>query len=211
MADRYTRRINLYINDKEVRNDIASIRKEMMKMQQAQNRMIIGSKEYVAQGKRIAALRGIMNKHQADLRKTQQGWFSLSRAAEKANKYMSGAMAAVAAVMALVMGLRKAAQAAMEFEERLDNLSALTGLEGRQLQWLGDTAKQTSIAITGTGVRIKQAASDIVDAYTKVGSQRPELLANKEALHEVTTAAIILSEAAKSDLEPAVKGLTMAM
>ncbi|NQU33707.1 MAG: hypothetical protein HQ521_10770, partial [Bacteroidetes bacterium] len=75
-------------------------------MQQAQNRMIIGSKEYVAQGKRIAMLRGIMNKHQADLRKTQQGWFSLSRAAEKANKYMSGAMAAVAAVMALVMGLR---------------------------------------------------------------------------------------------------------
>ena len=180
MADRYIRRINLYINDKEVRNDIASIRKEMMKMQQTQNRMIIGSKEYIAQGKRIAMLRGIMNKHQADLRKTQQGWFSLSRAAEKANKYMAGAMAAVASIMAVVMGLRKAAKAAMDFEERLDNLSALTGLEGRQLQWLGDTAKETSIAITGSGVRIKQAASDIVDAYTKVGSQRPELLTNKE-------------------------------
>ncbi|RLD57302.1 MAG: phage tail tape measure protein, partial [Bacteroidetes bacterium] len=211
MAERYTRRINLYINDKEVRNDIASIRKEMMKMQSAQNRMIIGSKEYKAQATKIGMLRGIMNKHQADLRKTQQGWFSLSRAADTANKYMSGAMAAVASIMAVVMGLRKAAKAAMDFEERLDNLSALTGLEGRQLQWLGDTAKETSIAITKSGVRIKQSATDIVDAYTKVGSQRPELLKNKEALHEVTKAGIILSEAAKSDLEPAVKGLTMAM
>ncbi len=156
-------------------------------------------------------LRGIMNKHQADLRKVQTGWFSLGKAAETANKYMSGAMAVTAALMGIIMGLRKAAKAAMDFEERLDNLSALTGLEGRQLQWLGDTAKETSVSITETGVRIKQSATDIIDAYTKVGSQRPELLKNKEALNEVTKAAIILSEAAKSDLEPAVKGLTMAM
>ncbi|MCF6356539.1 MAG: phage tail tape measure protein [Draconibacterium sp.] len=152
-----------------------------------------------------------MNKHQADLRKVQTGWFSLGKAAETANKYMSGAMAVTAALMGIIMGLRKAAKAAMDFEERLDNLSALTGLEGRQLQWLGDTAKETSVSITETGVRIKQSATDIIDAYTKVGSQRPELLKNKEALNEVTKAAIILSEAAKSDLEPAVKGLTMAM
>lgn len=84
-------------------------------------------------------------------------------------------------------------------------------MEGRQLEWLGRTAKDTSISITDSGVRIKQVAADILDAYTKVGSQRPELLANKEALHDVTTNAIILSEAAKSKLEPAVKGLTMAM
>jgi TP901 family phage tail tape measure protein len=211
MADRYTRRINLYINDKEVRNDIASIRKEMTKMQSAQNRMIVGSKEYVAQGKKIAMLRGIMTKHQNDIRKTSQAWFSLNNVSQTINKYMSSIMAAAAAFTAIIMGLRKAAQEAMLFEERLDNLSALTGLEGRQLEWLGNQAKETSVSITDSGVRIKQAASDIVDAYTKVGSQRPELLRNKEALHEVTKAAIILSEAAKSDLEPAVKGLAMAM
>jgi menaquinone-dependent protoporphyrinogen IX oxidase len=143
MADRYTRRINLYINDKEVRNDIASIRKEMMKAQQAQNRMIIGSQQYVAQGKKVAALRSIMNKHNADLRKTQQSWFSLGNMAEKANKYMSAAMAVTGTFIAIIMGFRKAAEAAMEFAERLDNLSALTGLEGRQLEWLGYNTIQT--------------------------------------------------------------------
>ena len=148
MADRYTRRINLYINDKEVRNDIASIRKEMTKMQSAQNRMIVGSKEYVAQGKKIAMLRGIMTKHQNDIRKTSQAWFSLNNVSQTINKYMSSIMAAAAAFTAIIMGLRKAAQEAMLFEERLDNLSALTGLEGRQLEWLGNQAKETSVSIT---------------------------------------------------------------
>lgn len=211
MADRYTRRINLYINDKEVRNDISSIRKEMTKATAAQNKMIIGSKEYVAQGKKVALLKGIIAKHQADIRKTTQSWSGLSRAVDKVNRYMGATMAAAAAIMAVIMGLRKAAEAAMLFEERLDNLSALTGLEGRQLLWLGQQAKDASVSVTDSGVRIKQAASDIVDAYTKVGSQRPELLRNKEALDHVTKSAIILSEAAKMDLEPAVKGLAMSM
>lgn len=113
MADRYTRRINLYINDKEVRNDIASIRKEMMKAQQAQNKMIIGSKEYVAQGRKIAMLKGIMNKHNADLQKAQRNWFSLSRVADTATKYMSVAMSAFAGIVAIAMGFRSASQAAM--------------------------------------------------------------------------------------------------
>ena len=64
-------------------------------------------------------------------------------------------------------------------------------------------AENTSHAIVEGGVRIKQSAKDILDAYTLVGSQRPELLKNKEALHEVTQEAIILSEAATMDLEPA--------
>ena len=72
MAERYTRRINLYINDKEVRNDIASIRKEMTKMSAAQNRMVIGSREYVAEGKKIAALRAIIKQHNDDLQQTSK-------------------------------------------------------------------------------------------------------------------------------------------
>ena len=48
-----------------------------------------------------------------------------------------------------------------------------------------------------------------MDAFTKVGSARPELLKNKAALVAVTKEAIILSNAAKIDLQPAIEGLTM--
>jgi len=211
MAQSYTRRITLWINDKEVRNDIASIRKEMMKLQAQQSRMIVGSKEYNAAGKKIRDLRGVMQQHNAQLRTTQNNWFSLRKAAEKFNRYFMLIGTVVASITGVIMGFRKARDEAMKFEERLDNLSALTGLAGKELEWLGKTAKETSVEITGSGIRIKQAGADILDAYTKVGSQRPELLKNKEALHAVTKDAIILSEAAKSDLQPAVAGLTMAM
>lgn len=136
---------------------------------------------------------------------------AMGKLADGFNKYFGMLTAGAASFAGLVMAGRKAVDAFNNFEERVDNLSALTGLEGDQLKWLSDTAKETSISTVEGNVRIKQSADAIVDAYTKVGSQRPELLKNKEALHAVTQDAIILSEAAKTELEPAVAGLTMAM
>ncbi len=147
--------------------------------------------------------------------KTQMGL--LQSPMQKALSFAKGLLPAfsfgvvLAGMTRFVRKMNEAAKVADDFNERLDNLSALTGLEGRELDELGDIAKKTSVKITEGGVRIKQSADDIVDAYTKVGSQRPELLKNGEALASVTEDAIILSEAAKSDLAPAVAGLTTTM
>jgi TP901 family phage tail tape measure protein len=211
MATTYTRRITLYINGKEVRNDISSIKKEMNNLVREQSKMTIGSQQYVDHAKKIQQLKGVMAQHNNQLRETRRNWNVLGSAADKFNKYSQMAIGVFAGVVALAMGFKAAAEEANLFEERLDNLSALTGLTGKNLEWLGETAKATSIEITENGIRIKQAASDILDAYTKVGSQRPELLKNKEALHAVAKDAIILSEAAKMELEPAVKGLTTSL
>lgn len=211
MANSYDRRINLYINDKEFRNDAKSIRGEMTKLINAQARMEMGSKEYIETGKKIRLLDGVLKQHRAQLKSTSNVWFSMTNMASKFNKYIGVVASGLATVAAAFYGMKKLSDTANEFESRLDNLSALTGLEGEQLRWLGEEAKKTSVKVTDGNVRIKQSADDIVDAYTKVGSQRPELLKNKEALAGVTEDAIILSEAAKSDLEPAVKGLTTTM
>ena len=109
------------------------------------------------------------------------------------------------------LGFQKCAEEAEKFEENLDNLSALTGLGGKNLSWLGDQAKEMSVKTTESGIKIKQSATDILDAFTKIGSQRPELLKNKEALAAVTEDAIILSEAAKIELEPATASLANVM
>lgn len=201
------RRVNLYINGKEVKNSLKGIQAEYKKLIAEQNSMIRGTKEYQAHAKKISKLKTIMNQHYQAVNKTAGAWGSLQRAANGVNKYFMVISAGIATLTGLVMAFRKAADAANEFEERVDNLSALTGLEGDPLGWLSDKAKETSVAILESGIRIKQSASDIVDAYTKMGSQRPELLQNKEALHEVTLNAIILSEAAKGKLEPAVAAL----
>ncbi len=71
MPSNYTRRISLYINGKEVKNEIASIKTEMYKLISTQARMTIGSKEYVAAGTEIRKLKGIITEHNASLRNTE--------------------------------------------------------------------------------------------------------------------------------------------
>jgi TP901 family phage tail tape measure protein len=208
MADKKIKRgIYLYIDGKQIKNDVNGIQNEMRKLTAEQRKMTIGSDEYVRHAKKIQQLDGILKKHRADLRKTKDSVFSLKKMADGFNNYFGLVTAGIASLTGVVMGFRKTIDVANEFEERVDNLSALTGLAGKELDWLAEKAKESSVSQVEGGVRIKQSASDIVDAYTKMGSQRPELLKNKEALAEVTEKAIILSEAGKMELEPATAAL----
>ena len=48
MAKSSTRRVTIYINGKEVEASVKQIRAEMNKLVNEQNRMVIGSDEYIA-------------------------------------------------------------------------------------------------------------------------------------------------------------------
>ncbi len=213
MASKNTinKRVNIYINGREVTNDIKSIRAEMQKAVNEQAKMTIGSEEYIQKTKEIRQFKAIIQEHNRQLQTTQQKWFSLGKAVDTFNKYSGIIIGLLGSLTGIVLGFRKCADEAAKFEENLDNLSALTGLEGKNLDWLGDQAKEMSVKTTESGIKIKQSATDILDAFTKMGSQRPELLKNKEALAAVTEDAIILSEASKMKLEPATASLANVM
>ena len=53
MAKSSTHRVTIYINGKEVEASVKQIRSEMNKLVNEQNRMVIGSDEYVAHAKKI--------------------------------------------------------------------------------------------------------------------------------------------------------------
>lgn len=207
MADVYKRGIYLYINGQEIENNLKSITNESKKLTNEFARMTPGTQKYIDAAGKIRVLNGIIAEHRAQLKQTTSSWLNLKNAADKFNRYFGLVGSFIAGLTGMILGFKKAVEAANLFEERMGNLSALTGLTGKNLEWLGTNAKQSSIKITESGIRIKQSASDIVDAYTKMGSQRPELLKNKEALAAVTEDAIILAEAAKSELAPAVAAL----
>ena len=213
MASKSTinKRVNIYINGREVSNDIKSIRTEMQKAVNDIARMKRGSDEYNAKAKEIRTLKAIIQEHNQQLRTTEQRWSSLNNVANGLKKYSGIILSFVGSLTGATLGFQKCAEEAEKFEENLDNLSALTGLGGKNLSWLGDQAKEMSVKTTESGIKIKQSATDILDAFTKIGSQRPELLKNKEALAAVTEDAIILSEAAKIELEPATASLTNVM
>ena len=63
MAKVIQRGISLYIDDKEIKNNVGSIRAEMRKLINEQSKMTIGSDEYVAHASKIKALSGVMQEH----------------------------------------------------------------------------------------------------------------------------------------------------
>jgi len=185
MATSYNRQINLYINGKQVSNDLKSIRSEMARLVNEQARMTIGSDEYIRHAQGIRQLRGMIAEHNRQISGISRSW-SMARIGDAFNRYYSMIQAATVAVVGLVLGFKSLVKVFNDYEERLDNLSALTGLAGKRLQWLSERAKELSVSMIAGGVVVKQSAQDIVDAFTKVGSARPELLKNKYALSSAT-------------------------
>jgi TP901 family phage tail tape measure protein len=91
------------------------------------------------------------------------------------------------------------------------NLKALTGLDDASIQWLARQAEILSTSMHKSGLRVTQSSKEILEAYMLVGSAKPDLLGNKEALNAVTIEAMRLSKAAKMDLKEAVDAVTLSM
>lgn len=90
-------------------------------------------------------------------------------------------------------------------------LKALTGLDDESIQWLTKQAEQLSTTMDESGLRIRQSSDEILQAYMLIGSKKPELLKDKEALNAVTIEAMRLASAAKIDLKDAVKATTVSL
>jgi TP901 family phage tail tape measure protein len=142
---------------------------------------------------------------------SQATGMSLGGIADGFNKYSGIAATVLASTTGLVLGFRKLVDTFNQFEAGVDELSSLTGLAGEDLNWLSEQAKELSVSTVAGGVKITASAQDIVKAYTLMGSAKPELLANKEALNEVTKQALILAEAAKMNAAEAVQSLAETM
>jgi TP901 family phage tail tape measure protein len=92
-------------------------------------------------------------------------------------------------------------QTLKEYETNMASLSAITGVSGSALEVfrgeVNNVAKDT-----------KKSSVEVAKAFELVGSAKPELLKNAEALAEVTRQSIILSKASGDELEISVQSLT---
>lgn len=141
--------------------------------------------------------------------KESESW--LSRFNNKFAKWGSLVATAVAGFTGLTLTIQKFRQMAMEKESSQANLKALTGLDDQSIAWLTEQAEQLSTTMEKSGLRVRKTSQEILDAYTLVGSAKPELLSNKEALNAVTIEAMRLAEAARMDLTQAVDAVTLSM
>lgn len=133
------------------------------------------------------------------------------RANDFINKYIGIIGAAIAAVTGLTLKLNQLREARNKREEAKADVQALTGLDEESIAWLEQQAKRLSTSMDENGIRIRQSATEILDAYKLVGSAKPELLQDKEALNAVTQQTLILAQASGMTLKDAVDAVTLSL
>jgi|TARA_R100000084_G_C4655619_1_gene152700 TP901 family phage tail tape measure protein len=117
---------------------------------------------------------------------------------------ISGAFVGLFAIQKVFDIFREGVEVNKQFEKSISELSAITGQSGEELDKLSDAARRM-------GKETTKSAVQVAEAFTVVGSKRPELLKNADALIEVTEAAITLSEAAGIEVPEAAQAVTLAM
>lgn len=133
------------------------------------------------------------------------------RANDFINKYIGIIGAAIAAVTGLTLKLNQLREARNKREEAKADVQALTGLDEESIAWLEQQAQRLSTSMDENGIRIRQSATEILDAYKLVGSAKPELLQDKEALNDVTKQTLILAQASGMTLKDAVDAVTLSL
>lgn len=142
MAASYTRRINLYINQKYITNDLVSIRKEMSKLVNEQARMTVGSKEYVKHASQIKSLKRIIDQHNNDLSTTAHKWNSFQKMADAANRYFAVITAGIAAVTGAAMVIKSTVEAFAEYDDKLIDVMKTTDLAKQETIELSDEIRK---------------------------------------------------------------------
>lgn len=213
------RGIVLYLDGKEVQNNAHAIQAEMRKLKKEIDGCTVGSDEYIQKTKQYRTLNGILQEHKANLKSIEtqtrtnaaasQNW--LQKGVSMFNQYSVAILGFTAAFTGVAMKISEFRKKNMEKESSQANLKALTGLDDSSIEWLTKQAEKLSTSMDESGLRVKKSAQEILEAYTMVGSKKPELLQDKEALNAVTIEAMRLAEAAKIDLTDAVEGVTLAM
>lgn len=215
--DRKVKRgVYLYIDGKEINNDITSIQAEIRQLTKDIKDMQIGSEEYTQTVRKIRTLRGIIKEHKDTIRQvtdeTKKSTISFGRFVDGFNRFGGFIASMVASLTGLILGLRSLRDEKNKLESSQASLKALTGLDDDSISWLTQQAQVLSTTMTKEGLRVKAAANEILDAYMLVGSAKPELLSDKEALAAVTEEAMRMQAAAGDiTLAQAVDALTLSL
>ena len=171
-----------------------------------------GTKQYTAALEQNRRVTEALSRAQAAMRVEvgAQGnvW---SRASGFINKYIGLIGTVIAAITGVSMKLNQLREQRNKREEAKADVEALTGLSKNDINWLEQQAVQLSTTMTESGIRIRQSATEILDAYKLIGSAKPELLDNKEALAEVTKQTLILASASGMTLKDAVDAVTLSL
>jgi len=171
MAKTNNRKINLWINGKQVTNNISDIRKSMRKLIATQNKMTIGSKEYVAASKKIKNLKKTIDAHNQSLGRMKQGW---ARILQEIKTVATGNLISnlLGTIISKVAGaFQKITESIKDFQKGITNTFTL--LSQDDIKKFGDNLKKGALDIADFGFAaddVNLSLFDTISAGTEAGN-----------------------------------------
>ena len=195
---------SVYIDGKQAGNTLADLRKAARDLNKEINQMKPGTDEYRKAVAQLGSVNGELQKHSEEVRKVSGAYGEVKNSLGGVKNLIGAALGAagvVAAVGMVVKGITGWITKNKDLEKSLSSLQALTNASTEDLKFY----KQEAIEM---GKSTTQSATQVINAMKLVGSSKPELLANRQALAQVTRETITLAEAAEMEMGPAAQALT---
>lgn len=207
-AENINRRLNIYINDKEVVNSMRGVTREMTKTRNEINNLNKGAADYDEQLKKLKDTYSKLSQEQARFKEEISGVPGILGKIKASLGPVASGMLAAFSIGSVVAGaaaaLENAKKLIFEFEQGVADLSSITGATGKDLNFLKNSAIQL-------GIETKGGAVAVLEAYKLIASAKPELLENVDALNQVTEATLLLAKASGMEMPEAATALTDAM
>ncbi|MBR4648411.1 MAG: phage tail tape measure protein, partial [Bacteroidales bacterium] len=141
MAKSSTRRVTIYINGKEVEASVKQIRAEMNKLVNEQNRMVIGSDEYIAHAKKIRELRQYLKEHAQNIGSAASAWSEMYNKVLQFGTGIGGLTQILSSLDNVTSTLKQVATDLAAMDDVYSDVIKTTGLTREQVEELNESFK----------------------------------------------------------------------
>lgn len=174
MAKTATRRINVYINDKEVEDSIDNIAKEFKKLNKETKKLEIGSEQYQKNIKRLRELDGELARHRKRVKGVEETWTKTKSALVGFGAGVIGALS-IDAVTSFFSALKNESLDLFDVQAKADEqlrarLQSTDAIAGRSLEQLKAQA-QALQEVTLFGDEQTQGAQSLLLTFTQVQTE----------------------------------------
>ncbi len=141
MAKSSTRRVTIYINGKEVEASVKQIRAEMNRLVNEQNRMVIGSDEYIAHAKKIKGLRKYLKEHAQEIGSAASAWSEMYNKVMQFGTGIGGLTQILSSLDNVTSTLKQVATDLAAMDDVYSDVIMTTGLTREEVDELNESFK----------------------------------------------------------------------
>lgn len=199
---------NVYIDGTQAGNTLKEIKRNVAVLNKEISQLPVGSEKYNQKLKALSGESARLTEHRKQIRGIGDAYKPANAGIGSMMKQFApmafGIGIVTTAVGGIVSGIKSWVNNSLKLEKSLSSLKALTGASAEDIKFYKEEAIQMGKTTT-------LSATQVVDAMKLIGSAKPELLKNRDALAAVTKEAITLAEAGEIDLATSAQAVTGAL